>query len=80
MHTSTAAVLVLPKAEEVDVVLDPKDLRIGVARSQGKGKFQRAVDVHQSSLELRALDLLLCSELPRGGAKEKLGDGRHAGQ
>jgi peptide chain release factor 1 len=37
IHTSTATVAVLPKAEEVDVQLDDKDLRIDVYRSQGPG-------------------------------------------
>lgn len=37
IHTSTASVAVLPVAEEVDVVLDPADLRIDVFRSSGPG-------------------------------------------
>ncbi len=37
IHTSAAAVLVLPEAEEVDVEIDPKDLRIDVYRSSGPG-------------------------------------------
>ena len=37
IHTSTAAVLVLPEAEEVDVEIDPSDLRIDVYRSSGPG-------------------------------------------
>jgi len=37
IHTSTATVAVLPEAEEVDVELDPKDLRIDVFRSSGPG-------------------------------------------
>lgn len=37
VHTSAAAVLVLPEAEEVDVEIDPKDLRIDVYRSSGPG-------------------------------------------
>jgi peptide chain release factor 1 len=37
IHTSTASVAVLPAAEEVDVGLDPNDLRIDVYRSSGPG-------------------------------------------
>ncbi|HZH41618.1 MAG TPA: PCRF domain-containing protein, partial [Gemmatimonadales bacterium] len=37
IHTSAATVAVLPEAEEVDVKLEDKDLRIDVFRSQGPG-------------------------------------------
>ena len=37
IHTSAATVAVLPEAEEVDIVLEDKDLRIDVFRSQGSG-------------------------------------------
>ncbi len=37
IHTSTVTVAVLPEAEEVDVQIDPKDLRIDVFRSTGPG-------------------------------------------
>jgi len=37
IHTSAAGVLVLPEAEDVDVVIDPNDLRIDVFRSSGPG-------------------------------------------
>jgi peptide chain release factor 1 len=37
IHTSTASVAVLPVAEEVDVSVDPGDLRIDVFRSSGPG-------------------------------------------
>ncbi|MCB1682540.1 MAG: peptide chain release factor 1 [Alphaproteobacteria bacterium] len=37
IHTSAATVAVLPEAEEVDVEIDPKDLRIDTYRSQGAG-------------------------------------------
>ena len=37
IHTSTATVAVLPEAEEVDVEIDPNDLRIDVYRAGGHG-------------------------------------------
>jgi peptide chain release factor 1 len=37
IHTSTATVAVLPEAEDVDVKIDEKDLRIDVFRSSGPG-------------------------------------------
>ncbi len=37
VHTSAATVAVLPEAEEVDVIIDDKDLRIDVFRSSGPG-------------------------------------------
>ena len=37
IHTSAATVAVLPEAEEVDLVLDPKDLRIDTYCSSGPG-------------------------------------------
>jgi peptide chain release factor 1 len=37
IHTSTATVAVLPEAEELDVKIEPKDLRIDVFRSSGPG-------------------------------------------
>jgi peptide chain release factor 1 len=37
VHTSSATVSVLPEAEEVDVALDPNDLKVDVYRSSGPG-------------------------------------------
>jgi len=37
IHTSAVTVAVLPEAEEVDVQINPSDLRIDVFRSQGPG-------------------------------------------
>ena len=37
IHTSTASVAVMPEAEEVDVQLDMKDVRIDVMRASGNG-------------------------------------------
>jgi peptide chain release factor 1 len=37
IHTSTITVAVLPEADEIDVHIDPNDIRIDVFRSSGKG-------------------------------------------
>lgn len=37
IHTSTATVAVMPEAEEVDVVIEDKDVRIDVMRASGNG-------------------------------------------
>src|SRR6202023_1490774 len=37
IHTSAATVAVLPEAEDVDIKIDEKDLRIDVFRSSGPG-------------------------------------------
>jgi peptide chain release factor 1 len=37
IHTSTATVAVLPEMEEVEVQVDPQDIRVDVYRSQGAG-------------------------------------------
>jgi len=37
IHTSTVTVAVLPEAEEVEVQIDPKELRVDVFRSSGPG-------------------------------------------
>jgi peptide chain release factor 1 len=37
IHTSAATVAILPEAEEVDVKIDPQDIRVDVFRSSGPG-------------------------------------------
>ncbi len=37
IHTSTVTVAVLPEAEEVDIKIEPRDLRVDVFRSSGPG-------------------------------------------
>ena len=44
IHTSAAGVLVLPEAEDVEVTIDPNDLRIDVYRSSGPGRAERQHD------------------------------------
>jgi peptide chain release factor 1 len=37
VHTSTVTVAVIPEAEEIDIKIDPKDIRVDVFRSGGSG-------------------------------------------
>lgn len=50
IHTSTVTVAVLPEAEEVDVAIDPNDLRIDVFCSSGPGG--QSVNTTQSAVRV----------------------------
>lgn len=50
IHTSTATVAVLPEAEEVDIQIDPNDLRIDVFCSSGPGG--QSVNTTQSAVRV----------------------------
>ncbi|MGE5550763.1 MAG: peptide chain release factor 1 [Bacteroidota bacterium] len=53
IHTSAATVAVLPEAEEVDIQINPNDLRIDVFRSQGHGG--QSVNTTDSAVRLTHL-------------------------
>jgi peptide chain release factor 1 len=53
IHTSTATVAVLPEVEEVEVTIDPKDLKIDVMRSGGPGG--QSVNTTDSAVRLHHL-------------------------
>jgi peptide chain release factor 1 len=53
IHTSTVAVLVLPEAEDVDVEINPGDLRIDVYRSSGPGG--QSVNTTDSAVRIKHL-------------------------
>jgi len=51
IHTSTATVAVLPEAEEVDVAIDDKDLKVDIAASGGPGG--QGVNTTNSAVQIR---------------------------
>jgi peptide chain release factor 1 len=53
IHTSAATVLVLPEAEEVEVVIEPSDLKVDVFRSTGPGG--QSVNTTDSAVRLTHL-------------------------
>ncbi len=53
IHTSTAGVVVLPEAEDVDVEIDPADLKIDVYRSSGPGG--QSVNTTDSAVRIKHL-------------------------
>lgn len=53
IHTSTATVAVLPEVEDVDVEIDPNDVKVDVYRSQGPGG--QSVNTTDSAVRLTHL-------------------------
>ena len=63
VHTSAATVAVLPEAEEVDIKIEEKDLRVDVFRSSGPGGQSVNTTIQLSELHIYQQELLLVSKM-----------------
>ena len=69
IHTSTITVAVMPEAEEVDVVIDEKDIRIDVMRASGNGG--QCVNTTDSAVRLTHYPTVIYSQTEKSQLQNK---------